>query len=526
MRIGVDVGGTNTDAVVMDGSTVVAAVKTPTTTDVTTGVVNALDAVLAGMAEQQGPEVIDAIMIGTTHFTNAVVQVSPRLVRVGVLRLGLPATAGVPPFTDWPEPLRRSVEGTVRMCRGGHEFDGREIAPLDEDAVRAAAADFFLAGLGSVAVASVFSPMSESMELRVRDVLREEMGSVEITLSHEMGGLGLLERENSAIINASLLGLAAEICAAFEHAVRSSGLLCPVFVSQNDGTLMTVDQARRSPVSTFASGPTNSMRGAAVLTQERNCIVIDVGGTTADYGVLRDGFPRRSAVNAPIGGVRTNLRMPDVLSLGLGGGSRFRSSDGKVTLGPDSVGHELTTDSVVFGGTVLTATDFAVAGSRADVGDTTLVEDLDPTVRDQVLELVDRTLADGLDRMKTSAEPVPVVVVGGGSILVPAQIEGASRLVRPEHFAVANAVGAAIAQVGASVDHIFSLEGGTREQALDAAKRAAREAAVEAGAFEPTVVIAEVEETQLGYLGGDVRRINVRAVGDLVIGAQDRETTL
>lgn len=524
MRIGIDVGGTNTDAVIMDGRTVVAAVKTSTTPDVTTGVVNGLSAVL----EQYGGDVarIEATMIGTTHFTNAVVEVSSRLLPVGVLRVGLPATRGVPPFSDWPARLRESVEGVVRMCRGGHEFDGREIAPLDVAEIRAAARDFTAAGIRSVAVSSVFSPMNESLELRVRDLLVEELGQTSITLSHEMGGLGLLERENAAIINACLTDLAEDIAAAFDEAVRSCGLTSPIFVSQNDGTLMTIEQAKRSPVATFASGPTNSMRGAALLTGERNCIVIDVGGTTADYGVLRDGFPRRSAVNAPIGGVRTNLRMPDVLSLGLGGGSRIHGRGADLAIGPDSVGYALTEVARVFGGDEVTATDVAVGGGRCELGDPSLVGDLDDEVVAGALAMIDRSIADGLDRMKTSAEPVRVVVVGGGSIIVADEIPGAARLTKPEHFAVANAVGAAIAQVGATVDHIFSLDEGTREQALSAAERAARELAVEAGAAEETVVVMDVEETQLGYLGGNVRRISLRAVGDLKIGAGDNAATV
>ena len=140
-------------------------------------------------------------------------------------------------------------------------------------------------------------------------------------------------------------------------------------MSQNDGTLMSPELAARFPVLTFASGPTNSIRGGGLLSGLDDCIVVDIGGTTTDVGVLSAGFPRESSVAVDIGGVRTNFRMPDVLSIGLGGGSRVRSADGATTVGPDSVGFRLTSEALVFGGSTLTATDIAVASGRAQIGD-------------------------------------------------------------------------------------------------------------------------------------------------------------
>src|SRR5204862_571936 len=130
-----------------------------------------------------------------------------------------------------------------------------------------------------------------------------------------------------------------------------------------------VDYAERYLVSTFASGPTNSMRGAALLSGELDCAVVDIGGTTSDVGVLQCGFPREAAVAVDIGGVRTNFRMPDVLSIGLGGGSVVAGSDCAVTVGPTSVGYRLTEEALVFGGSTPTITDAAVAGRRAEIGD-------------------------------------------------------------------------------------------------------------------------------------------------------------
>ena len=109
--------------------------------------------------------------------------------------------------------------------------------------------------------------------------------------------------------------------AAFRRAIAELGITAPLYLTQNDGTLMSAEFAERYPVLTFASGPTNSMRGAAFLSGLKDAMVVDIGGTTADVGALTHGFPREASVAVDIGGVRTNFRMPDVYSFGLGGGS-------------------------------------------------------------------------------------------------------------------------------------------------------------------------------------------------------------
>ena len=130
MRIGVDVGGTNTDAALLDGRTVLAAAKRPTTPDVTGGIVAALTALLDAWPDARRPGAVDAVMIGTTHFTNAVVQ-RQGLVATAAVRLCLPAAASVPPLEDWPPELREAIGGRAYLLPGGFEYDGRPIAPLD-----------------------------------------------------------------------------------------------------------------------------------------------------------------------------------------------------------------------------------------------------------------------------------------------------------------------------------------------------------------------------------------------------------
>ncbi|MEJ3658650.1 hydantoinase/oxoprolinase family protein [Actinomycetes bacterium KLBMP 9759] len=515
MRIGIDVGGTNTDAVLMKGDAVLAAVKAATTPDVTSGIVLALKDLQAQHPFPPGD--VRAVMIGTTHFINALVE-ARGLAPTAALRLGLPATASLPPMVDWPQRLVDAIGGRAYLAHGGHEFDGRPISPLDEPELRRHAADMAASGVRSVAISSVFSPVNTEFELRAAEVVAEELGpDVPISLSHEIGRVGLLERENATIINAALRELAARIVDGLAASVEGQGISAPLYLSQNDGTLMDVGFSRRYPVATFASGPTNSMRGAAVLSGLATCAVVDVGGTTTDVGVLTGGFPREATVEVSVAGVRTNFRMPDVLSIGIGGGSLVRGSGTDVRVGPESVGYRLTEQALVFGGDVRTATDVAVAAGRVAIGDRSLVAGLDPAEVAAALDRIAADVADVVDRMRISPDPMPVVAVGGGSVLLPDEFPGLGPVHRPEHFAVANAIGAAIAQVGGEVDRVFAIEPGRRDAAVDEARQEAVDRAVVAGADPATVQIVDFDEVPIPYLPGNATRIRCKAVGDLRI---------
>ncbi|MEM7342790.1 MAG: hydantoinase/oxoprolinase family protein [Chloroflexota bacterium] len=514
MRIGIDVGGTNTDAVLMDGPEVLASHKTPTTSDVTSGITTALKIILSETDVRA--EAITHVMIGTTHFTNAVVE-RRRLTPVAVVRLGLPATKALPPMVDWPEDLRDAIGNLSYLAHGGHEFDGREISKLDEAELRGIGADIRQRGIHSVAISSVFSPVNPEIEQTTADILRTEIPDVSITLSHEIGRIGLLERENAAIMNACLRDLAVQIVASFGKALNDLNITAPFYISQNDGTLMNAEFAEKYPVLTFASGPTNSMRGAAFLSNVKEAMVVDIGGTTSDVGMLIQGFPREASVVVDVGGVRTNFRMPDVYSFGLGGGTRIRQDGDKLTIGPDSVGYELTTKALIFGGDTLTTTDIIVADGQADIGDPKAVSDLSDDLVKSTINKMQEMTEIAVDRMKTSAEPIPVIVVGGGSILVTQPVTGASEMIKPPHFAVANAIGAAIAQVGGETDRIFSLDKMSREEALAEAREEAIQKAVTAGADPATVQIMDIEEVPLAYLPSSATRIRIKAVGDLAL---------
>ena len=511
LRIGVDVGGTNTDAALLRGTEVLATVKTATTADVTGGVSTAIRAVLA--SEGLAGAAVGAVMIGTTHFLNALVE-RRHLQKTGVLRLCGAATRALPPMIDWPDDLRALVDGGAALVGGGVHYDGSAIAQLDTRAIRAACRQWRAARVAAVAICSVFALVDGRMEQAAAAIVAEELPDVSISLSHRIGRTGLLQRESATILNASLHRIGQETVAAFRNAFAGLGLTCPLYLTQNDGTLMSADYAERFPVFTIASGPTNSMRGAAFLTGIADAAVIDIGGTTTDIGMLVGGFPRGRSEGAMIAGVRTNFRVPDVFSFGLGGGSLVRP-EGGLRIGPDSVGFRLPQKAICFGGDVLTATDIAVAAGLVTLGEPGRLKHLDARMIRAALAKMKSDVETVLDQMKPGPEPIPAVLVGGGSVLIDGLLDGTSQSLRPDHFGSANAIGAAIAQVSGEVDSVVSLEGRSREAALEGVIAEARQRAVEAGAAEGTVTLAEIEETPLSYLPGNAIRIAAKVVGDL-----------
>jgi N-methylhydantoinase A/oxoprolinase/acetone carboxylase beta subunit len=506
-RIGIDVGGTNTDAVLIDAGRVRRAVKAPTSEDVTTGILESLAKL---RAHPDGRGAVDAVMIGTTHFINAVIQ-RRHLTKVAALRIGLPASATLPPFCDWPAELAAIARGGVWEIEGGHEYDGRPFMPLDEAGLARAAREIAASGLGAIAIAAVFSPLDASHERRAAEILRAAAPHAAITCSSDLGRIGLLERENAALLNAALADLARETIAAFTRAIRDSGIAAPLFITQNDGTVAEAAVAERFPVYSFASGATNSMRGAAYLSGLDDAMVIDVGGTTTDVGQIKAGFPRESNAVVRIGGVRTLFRMPDLLSIGLGGGSHVARDPVKV--GPLSVGYRLTRDARIFGGAQLTASDVAVAAGLLELGDAARVRDLEPKLVAAALAECKRMAEEAIDRMKTEAGNVTLIAVGGGAFLIPEHLAGVARVVHVPHGDCANAVGAAIAQVSGEVDQIF--RDVPRAEAIAAATRIAADRAVAAGADRASLRTVETEDMPLAYLPGNSLRVRVRMVGDV-----------
>lgn len=510
IRVGVDVGGTNTDAVVMDGKKFLGGAKRRTTIDILTGVENAIKAAL--IEAKTASTRVDVLIIGTTHFVNALIQ-RTKLAQTGLIRMCLPSGSSILPFADWPKSLVDGMSGSYKLIKGGYEMDGSEITQLDHSELIGAAQELFDLGCKQVAISSVFATVRGDMEQEAFDVLSKAVPGISITLSKSIGGMGLLERENAAIINASLRPLAKEVVDSFQMLKENISLSCPMFFTRNDGTLIEASEVIELPVLTFACGPTNSMRGAAFLTGLKDALVVDIGGTTTDVGEVQDGFPRLAGTSVMVADVRTNFAMPDVISIGLGGGSIVNEKD-TMSIGPISVGHDLPYKAKVFSGDTLTATDLAVAGGRCKVG-----EVMPPPINslDKLLEIMDKMISDQVARARTSNKDIPVIAVGGGSVMMPSKIDGL-KVICPPHNDLANAVGAAIAQVSGQVSRVVLLNDSiNRDSAIKEVTDEATKLAVKRHANPKSISVLTVSDMPLSYLPGNNLLINVTVVGDLLM---------
>ena len=470
------------------------------------------------------PSSIASVTIGTTHFVNAVItRDSTRLSEVAVLRLSGPFSKHAPPCVDWPASLRKIILAHFALVKGGLEIDGNLISDIKEQEIVEQCKVIKEKGIKSVVVNGVFSPIDtiERQEERVAEILRRELGEeVDIVLSKTVANLGFLERENAAILNASILSFARRTIKSFQSPIKKLGLNCPVFITQNDGTILSGEAASRLPIRTFSSGPTNSMRGAAFLVgkQENSeaMMVVDVGGTTTDVGLLlANGFPRQQAAYSELSGVRMNFSYPDVKSIGLGGGSLVRRVGDRLQVGPESVGYRLPEKALVFGGDVPTATDYIVASSsEVSIGKPENVRGkLDEADIADFKSETKAMLERIVDTMKTSPENLPVLLVGGGAVVAPDSLKGASRVIKPEWSGVANAIGAAMARVSAVVDTVKSTEKKTERELLVEISEEAKKRTVDAGALADSIEVVEIETLPLQYVANKTRFI-VRAAGD------------
>lgn len=496
--------------------------KSPTTADPSHGIAGVITTMFE--AASVDPSSVASVTIGTTHFVNAVItRDTTRLSPVAVIRLSGPFSKHAPPGVDWPASLRKIILAHYALVKGGLEIDGSLISDIKEQEIVEQCKIIKEKGIQSIVINGIFSPIDtiERQEERASKIVRRELGDdVDIVLSKTVANLGFLERENAAILNASILSFARKTISSFQSPIKKLGLECPIFITQNDGTVLSGEAASRLPIRTFSSGPTNSMRGAAFLVGKQEAgqamMVVDVGGTTTDVGLLlANGFPRQQAAYSELSGVRMNFSYPDVKSVGLGGGSLVRRVGDKLQVGPESVGYRLPEKALVFGGDVPTATDYTVAGSgEVDIGDRTKVQGKFDEGDLLEFKVVTKAMLERIvDTMKTSPEDVPVLLVGGGAVVAPNSLKGASEVIKPQWAGVANAIGAAMARVSAVVDTVKSTEKQTEKELLAEISEEAKKRTVDAGALADSVEIVEVEALPLQYVANKTRFM-VRAAGD------------
>lgn len=528
--IGIDIGGTNTDAVLLQGKKIIATTKTNTTADITQGVVTAINNLLK--TKKFSSDKIDAIVIGTTHFVNTVLQ-AKGLNEVLIIRLGKPATTALEPLIDWPENLREVVGSNYKIVSGGYEYNGKEIAKVDYKELEELAELAKAKSIKAAAVTGVFAYANPQQENDVYTILNKICPDMQITLSHRIGGLNLLPRENATILNAALSTQFKQFYEMIKFAAADTNLVrAALFFSSNNGTLENPQDI--FPITTYGSGPSNSMRGAAVLAEIAEAVVADIGGTSTDVGILKNGFPLEAGHEIKIGSeeeyVACNFPAPLTRSCALGGGSKvIINARGEIEVGPESVGYQLTTEAIVFGGNTLTVTDIAVAKGRLKLGNPAHLQAIDPKIINKADEFIHLKLIEMVNLILPFAKwdkPIPLILVGGGAYLFDKQLllkQSAGKIVCitvPQYAGNANALGAAIAKVSGSFNSVFQYTdipdspGTPREAAIAIAKQKASELAVAKGADPLTIEIQEIEEIPINYLPGNQTRLRLKVIGE------------
>jgi N-methylhydantoinase A/oxoprolinase/acetone carboxylase beta subunit len=321
LGLGIDAGGTYTDAVLVEFATqqVLAKAKALTTKDeLSRGVAAAVGKLPAELLTR-----VTLVSLSTTLATNAIVEGKGG--KVGALLLG---------FDGYD--MARIDHAPKRAIRGRTDITGKVMEPLDEDALRAAAAEMLeREAVDALAVSGMVSVTNPEQEIRAAQILAE-MTDKPIVCGHELSmQLDTIKRTITATLNARLLPIIAELIAHVKRVLDDAGISAPLMVVRGDGTLMSEELARRTPVETILSGPAASVCGAQFLAKLDRGLIVDIGGTTSDIAILIDGQPVVVDRGAQVGNWSTQVRAVDIETVGLGGDSAITLERlGKVHIGP------------------------------------------------------------------------------------------------------------------------------------------------------------------------------------------------
>ncbi len=501
--IGVDIGGTNTDAVLVDeNETIIATTKVATTEEINEGFEDAILDLLKKAAIS--PADIEGVFLGTTHATNAILQ-RQDLFRVGVIRIAGQYPDLLPPGYAWPQELRQKVIACEETISGGFNCDGGILAPLCKNQTQRAIHNLIAKGAESIAIVGVFAPLNGDQEDEVAALVPPQFP---VSLSYEIGGIGFIERENSTILNAALKQVMLKGFLQLQKTIQRLQITGVLMVTQNDGSLISLQRAINYPVLTISAGSTNSFIGGSRLAQKEDAIIVDIGGTSTDVGLMLRGFPDRSLNRSMIGGVSLNSAMPDVLSIALGGGSYIRFLGDAPQIGPESVGKDLTQKALCFGGDTLTLTDAAVTMETLPIPN--VIVSLTRTQSSAIFCTVKNCIEALVNQLQLKETQLPVIFVGGGAGLLPQSFLN-KQIIIPQYFNVANAYGAALSEISGTVDTVVSLQ--NREKVLLRLYEEAKQKAIDQGAQAETLRLVDQQILPYSYVPNQMARVIVRYSG-------------
>lgn len=515
--LGIDIGGTHTDGIIINhAGQKLAWAKTATTTPLTEGV----QKLIAQLTQSVNPAQIGNVILGTTHATNAILE-AKGLLKVGLLRLSdsLPKSPTV--GFGWPSLLKNAAIAGMESTFGGYDFNGRPSSRFNRSQVQKAIAKLLDQKAEAISVVSAFATINGSQENEVAEIIAAMAGNnFPVTLSHQIGGIGFIERENATLLNSALKNVMSEGFGSIAALLLQYRIKASLWMTQNNGSIVNMEEAIAFPIKTIGAGLTNSFIGATKLVGVADAVVVDIGGTSTDIGVVEGGYARTSLHAATIGGIALHCALPDILSLPLGGGSILNHCPTSGwQIGPHSVAKELTQLSQVFGGSTLTLTDAGVVAGKLPIANDRTKIFLTVQEGDKILSQICHTIHRAVIRLRGKKQDLPVIVVGGAAPLLQKlytefQLAGTM----PELGGIANAFGAALAEVSASVNVVVSLD--NREKTLNELKEQALRKACEKGADPAKVRIAQLSAYPLTYASGNLAKVSVLASGPRLFPCQ------
>jgi DUF917 family protein len=458
-------------------------------------------------------------------------KVSP----VAILRLGAPATTALPPQCDWMNTtLAKKINAYSAILAGGCHYDGSIATPLNHQEIEACAHEIKKLGIKHIAITGVFSQTTPFQELKAAHIIKSIIPNAHITLSNKNDG-SLLERENMTVTMAALHEIFNYTFESIRLGISKLGLAnTKLFVSHNDGTLSPISKA--NPFLTLKSGPTNSLRGAGVLCPEISyAIAVDIGGTSTDAGIIKNGEPLEKNSLFNVAGINFKSPTSQVEAIALGGGTTINISDTDITLGP-SIANNLYQKSLCFGGDTLTTTDIAVAFDRISPTNhiKTLIKRIPTHLLQQADNLLHQTLADLIIETRSSVNEKPndIILVGGGACLfnintlqtiLNKHIKN-SNVIVPSHANIANAIGAATAQIAGIHTEIYNLDTISRDSAYDGAVKSATKKALHNGACSKSINIKNISVTEISYINNNSIKVAAKVAGNPDFQFQEKPT--
>jgi len=527
--LGIDVGGTHTDAVLIEDLRIKKKAKVITNER---DLLDSLWRVTDDLLREENPERLERVVLSTTISTNAIVQ--GKTDRVGMILVSGPGLS--------PSLLR--INEDCHFIPGYVNHRGMEIAGIDRDNVSRIGERFQRDGIDHCGIVGKFSIRNPHQEIEIREIIATHVRHV--SLGHRMSGhLNFPRRIATTFLNEAIREIYSNFVKEVLNLMHLRNVSVPIYILKADGGTIDIAQSCEFPVQTILSGPAASIMGILSMVERRDdAIALDIGGTTTDIAIFAGGVPLLEAVGVTIFGHRTLVRGLRIRSIGVGGDSRVRCEDGGIVIGPEREG-----PAAAFGGPFPTPTDAMIILGLTSIGERERAKgallplarhmqcsvlEVAKTIFEQTCEKIASAVLDEMEAINNRPvytiheiledrrlEPKILYVVGGPARPMAfrlGEMLGCPVYV-PEHAEVANAIGAALARTTAEMTILADTEQGTltigeegdriaipprftREDAIRIAKEKLRKRAIKMGAKEEALEIEVTEDQEFNMVRG------------------------